>query len=104
MFSLPANVLLLLAFFRLHNFCIEHGEVATGAVLGPEERSVSAAAFQRWFRDSQQARLGQLPGSLQGRSCDLERSHRRDTLTRGLREIGTLRPRKNWNLSSESRR
>jgi hypothetical protein len=53
MFSLPANVLVLSACFRLHNFCIEHEEAATGAVLGPEERSVSDAAFQIWFRASQ---------------------------------------------------
>jgi DDE superfamily endonuclease len=50
MFSLPANVLVLAARFRLHHFCIEHGEAAKGAVLGPGERSVSDAAFQRWFR------------------------------------------------------
>jgi hypothetical protein len=50
MFSLQANVLVLAAHFHLHHFCIEHGEAAKGAVLGPEERSVSDAAFQRWFR------------------------------------------------------
>jgi DDE superfamily endonuclease len=93
MFSLPANVLVLSACFRQNNFCIEHGEAVTSAVLGPEERSVSDAAFQRWFRASQQARLRQLSCSQQGRRRDLESSHLRDNLTRGLRDIGTMRPR-----------
>jgi hypothetical protein len=92
-FSLPANVLVLSASFRLHNFCIEHGEAATRAIFGPEELSVSDAAFRRWFRASQQARLGQLSGSQQGRRRDLESSHLRDYLTRGLRDIGVMRPR-----------
>jgi hypothetical protein len=90
---LPANVLVLSTCLRLHNFCIEHGEAATGAVLGPKERSVSDAAFQIWFRASQEAPLGQLSGSEQGRRRDLESSHLRDNLTRGLHEIGMMRPR-----------
>jgi DDE superfamily endonuclease len=93
MFSLPANVLVLSSCLCLHNFCIEHGEAVTGAVLGPEERSVSDAAFQRWFRASQQARLGQLSSSQQSRRRNLESSHLRDNLTRGLHEMGIMRPR-----------
>jgi hypothetical protein len=84
MCSLPAYVLVLSAGFRLHNFCIEHGEATTGAVLGLEERSVSDAAFQRWFRASQQARQGQLSGSQQDLHRDLESSKLRDNLTRGI--------------------
>jgi hypothetical protein len=71
-FSLPANVLVISACFRLHNFCLEHGEPATCSILGPEERSVSDAAFRRWFLASQQARLGQSFGSQQGRRLDLK--------------------------------
>jgi DDE superfamily endonuclease len=93
MFSLPANVLVLSARFRLHNFCIDHGEAATGVVLGPEERSNSNSAFQRLFRASQKARLGQLYSTQQGRRRHLESSHLRDNLTGGLREIGMMRPR-----------
>jgi hypothetical protein len=92
MCSLPAKVLVLSACFRLHNFCIEHGEATTGAVLGPQERSVSDAAFQQWFRASQQARHGQLSGSQQDLCRDLQSSKLRDNLTRGIREIGMMRP------------
>ena len=93
MLSLPANVLVLSACFRLHNFCIDHGEATTGAIHGPEKRSVSDAASQRWFRVSQQARQGQSSGSQQGRRRDLESSKLRDNLTIRIREIGMMRPR-----------
>jgi hypothetical protein len=93
MFSLPASLLVLSSCFRLHNFCIERGEPAACAILGPEERSVSDAAFRRWFRASQQARREQFSGSRQGQRRDLESNHLRDYLTRGLGEIGAMRPR-----------
>jgi DDE superfamily endonuclease len=93
MFSLPLSTLILSACFRLHNFCIDSGEPSLGAILQNEERSVSEAAFGRWFRESKQARDDQITHSEQGRRRDLEFSNLREGLTRGLREMGMMRPR-----------
>jgi DDE superfamily endonuclease len=92
-FSLPVSTLILTVCFRLHNFCIDNGEPSLGTLFRSEERSVSEAAFGRWFRASQQAREYQTALAEQGRRRDLESSDLREGFTRGLREMGLTRPR-----------
>jgi hypothetical protein len=79
------------ACMRLHNFCIDNGAPAPRTAMTNDEKTVSEAAFTRWWNTATALRDDASDG--QGRRTDLSNSVMRNELTKHLAEMNITRPR-----------